>query len=97
MTYIGSVIILCVIGFIIFWGLGECVREPWDSEDKITGKPETPQYKVYIRIMKKACKNTTLFGKIIIGGLISVFIIPSIVIIPIMHFIRDVFKAAMFK
>jgi len=90
-----GILILVIMAFIIFWGLGECIREPWDQE--WDDKPETPQYVVYIRLMKKACKNTTLFGKIIIGGFISVFIIPSIVIIPIMHFIRDVFKAAMFK
>ena len=95
MTYIGSVIILCVIGFIIFWGLGECAREPWDREFK--DKPETPQYKVYVKVMKKLCNNTTIFGKIVIGTLVSIFLIPSVIIIPVMHFIRDVFKAAMFK
>lgn len=90
-----GVIILSIIAFIIFWGLGEIAREPWDRE--WGDKPETPQYAVYVRIMKKICKNTTIFGKIIIGGVVSIFLIPSIVIIPVMHFIRDVFKAAMFK
>lgn len=90
-----GIIILSTMAFIIFWGLGEIAREPWDGEFK--DKPETPQYKVYTRIMKQICKNTTIFGKIIIGGLVSIFLIPSIIIIPVMHFIRDVFKAAMFK
>lgn len=90
-----GIVILVIIAFSIFWLLGECVREPWDRE--WDDKPETPQYAVYVRIMKKVCKDTTLFGKIVIGGTISIFLIPSIVIIPVMHFIRDVLKAAMFK
>lgn len=90
-----GIVILVIIAFSIFWLLGECVREPWDRE--WDDKPETPQYAVYARIMKKVCKDTTLFGKIVIGGTISIFLIPSIVIIPVMHFIRDVLKAAMFK
>jgi hypothetical protein len=52
---------------------------------------------VYRRTLKKTCENTTIFGKIIIGGIITIFVGPSVIIIPIMHFIRDVFKAAMFK
>lgn len=90
-----GILLLALIAFSIFWILGECIREPWDRE--WDDKPETPQYVVYARLMKNACKNTTIFGKIIIGGLISIFVIPSIVIVPIMHFIRDVLKAAMFK
>ena len=90
-----GIILLSTLAFVIFWMLGECAREPWDRE--WDDKPETPQYAVYVRIMKKVCKNTTIFGKIIIGGFVSIFLIPSIVIIPVMHFIRDVFKAAMFK
>lgn len=90
-----GILLLSIIAFSIFWLLGECAREPWDREYE--DKPETPQYAVYVRIMKQVCKDTTIFGKIIIGGLVSIFLIPSIVIIPVMHFIRDVFKAAMFK
>lgn len=94
---IGVLLILGILIFFIFWALGEFVREPWDDGKWTETKQETPQYVVYRRTLKKTCENTTIFGKIIIGGIITIFVGPSVIIIPIMHFIRDVFKAAMFK
>lgn len=92
-----GVVILSVMGFLLFWLTGECVREPWDSAKRNDNNKETPQYKAYVRTLKKTCKNTTLFGKIIIVWIISIFLLPSVIFVPIMHFLKAIFKAAMFK
>ena len=51
----------------------------------------------YIDTMKYICEDLTIFGKIVIGTIVSIFLLPGIIIVPVMHFLGDVLKAAMFK
>lgn len=87
----GVGIFLIILLWIVFWLLAEAAR------DTCCAKKTDPYYKNYIDTMKYVCKDCTIFGKIIIGVLITIIMGPGLIIIPIMHFLADVFKAAMFK
>lgn len=87
----GFIIFCCIAAWLIWWLAGETARE------SRMVKSDWPYHLVYKEIMIQCCKNLTLFGKIIVGGVLSILLLPGIVILPVMHFLYDVFKAAMFK
>ena len=87
----GAIIFLAILLWLVFWLIGEAAR------DTCCAKRTDPYYKNYIDTMKYICEDLTIFGKIVIGTIVSIFLLPGIIIVPVMHFLGDVLKAAMFK
>lgn len=91
----GAYIFLGIGVWLLLWGLEECAILSIIGAE-IANKDD-PYYIMYVNTIRYLCKKLTLFGKIIIVTLISVILLPGIIIVPVMHFIIDVLKAAIFK
>ena len=91
----GAYIFLEIVTWLLLWGLEEyAILSVIGTE--IANKDD-PYYIIYVNTIRYLCKNLTLFGKIVVITLVSIILLPGVIIVPVMRFIMDVLKAAIFK